>query len=115
MTGLARTRNGVEFPEQRALHGVECSEETARPKLAARHTHHDAILNCKRGAGHRVAFAVVGHLNVPELFARVRIERDEMRIDGREVHGPAEDGYPAIGHAAAQRQSARYLATKGPE
>ena len=81
-TRFARRGNRIALPQLPAGLRVPTSEESARGALAAGHSgNHDAVGDNRR-TRRVVAVLLVRELLVPDLHARLHVERDEMVVVG---------------------------------
>src|SRR3954471_15735411 len=74
-----RTR-AVPAPDLFAIVDVVRRHAAADAELTARDTGDDDVLDHDRGVGHRGALLVVGVLHLPQLFAGLGIEREELTL-----------------------------------
>src|SRR6185503_13656622 len=75
-----RTR-AVTAPDLFAIIDVVRRDATADAELTARDTGDDDVLDHDRGVGHRGALLVVGVLCLPQLFAGLGIEREQLTLE----------------------------------
>ena len=78
--GLARRGNGVAAPQLRPGFRIPAVEKSARRGLAARHPRDEHAARHHRRARCVVPLAPLGELLLPQLFARLRVERDHVVV-----------------------------------
>ena len=79
--------------------------------LTAGHADDDVVAHDERRVGDAVPEGRVGDFLVPEHFAGLGVERDEVGVEGAHVDvGPAVDRDPAVVGAAAEDRGAELVA-----
>src|SRR5258708_29377151 len=64
--------------------------------MASRHSEDDLVAQRQGSAGDSVSAFVVGYLYVPQLLASLRVQRNEMSVQGAQEHGVAEYCHSAV-------------------
>ena len=83
---FARAWNRVNAPRFFTGLRIERGEESANAHLAARTADHDLVFDDQRRERAVIALRVIGNLRIPNDFAGLRVERNQMRIDGRRIN-----------------------------
>ena len=96
VTGLTRPRNRVRLPHRLPVARVEGGDVPADAELAAGSADHDLALGDERRQGEVVAVLVVVDGRVPHDRARLGVERDEMRVDGRQEESVLPERHAAV-------------------
>ena len=88
VTGRAGLRNRFGTPDLGAGLGVECNDEAATGARigAAGNASNDFVARRQWSTGEGVALPVVGDRRVPDHFAGVHVERDDVRICRGQEH-----------------------------
>ena len=113
--GFARRRHGPEAPDPIARPWVVRIEKSANATLSASDADNHLVLDCQRRASRGVVQRWIRERLPPHDAASARIERDELRIQGREEQRAAEDRQPAIDLAATRVDAAGQLVLVGPQ
>ena len=104
-----RGRDGVPAPHLLAGHGIVRRHVAADAVLTARHADDHVVVDHQRRVRDAVAVGRVGDLDVPDDFARRRVEGDKTGVEGSHVHVRAVDGDAAIVRAAAVDRGAELV------
>ena len=91
----------VERPRQLAVILVVRLHEAANAVLGARASHDDEVVDDERCDRQAVASLGIGDFDIPLHGARLRVERNETRIERSHEHGVAGDRDAAIVRTAA--------------
>ena len=100
VTFFARAGNGVESPAALPGGDIVGVKEAADAVFAACDPGDHHVLDDQRRAGDRVAGLAVGNRHVPQHGARLRAQRDQVRIHGAEKHAIAKHRHAAVDRIA---------------
>ena len=104
-TRLAGRRNRVTAPQLLPGLRIPAVQKSARRGLAARHSGNHHAIGHDRRARRVISLAPVGKLLLPDLFAGLHVERDDVVVDGDAEQFAAVDR----GGAAGDRIGAFHL------
>ena len=93
---LARRRYRERLPGRRARAGIQRLDETADPELTARDADHDFPLGHQGRQRHVITLLVVLHRPVPEQFAGLRVQRDDVGVERGEIDLVLVEADPAV-------------------
>ena len=117
MSCLARPGNRVEAPQFLAAGRIEGRDEAADAEVAAGGTDDQLVLDDLRRDGESVAgFGPrAGDGDIPERPSALRIDREEMAVDGAHEQTLAQDRDTAVHASAAGPRLLRGFVAVGPE
>ena len=101
VAGLAGSGDRVGGPGDLSALGVQGDQPSAGAEFAAGHPGDDVALHDQRSAGDRDAIGVVGNLRIPDHFAGLGVQRDDVRVDGAEVDVVTVEDAAPVDHVAA--------------
>src|SRR5262249_22245218 len=101
MARLARSGNGVEAPDFLASLRIEGDDLATRGAIAARGADDHFVFHDQRGVGDDVAVRGVGDGRVPKLLSVLRVESDNVRVEGSHIQRVAQNGQTAVYASAA--------------
>ena len=111
---FARPRDRIGLPHGFPGSGVECRDKPADAEFAAGNADHDLALRNQWRHRHVIPGQVILDLRFPAYFAGFRVQRDEERIDGGEVHGIAIQRDPTVRRVHLQQIFGQF-ATVAPD
>src|SRR5262249_13393924 len=112
---LVRRRNRVEAPGFLAAARVVRRDESADPVLPAADADDDLVFYRERRERHRVARLAARDLDVPQRTAALRVDGDEMGVQGSHIQRVAEHREPAVVRTAADDRGTRDRVPIDPE
>ena len=101
MAGLAGSGDRVAAPQLLAGGRIPAVQEAAGRGLAARHPRNQDPVGHDRSARRVVALRPIGELLVPQLFAGLHVEGEDVVVDGHPEEPALVDHRPAAVEAAA--------------
>ena len=101
--GLARRRDGVVAPDRLAVVRVERLEETTRAEVGSDDADVHAPVRVDRGRSDHLPVLPADELPVPDDFAGLRVERDDLAVELSLVHLSVADRDAAVQPTAADR------------
>ena len=119
VAGLALAGDRVEAPDLPAVFRVERRDVPANAEIAAGHADDDLVLDddgrVRDGVFLGDLLAELRGGDVPDDLARLRVDRDQMRVDRAHVERVAQNRQPAAHAAAARPRRDLRLVLERPE